>query len=145
MSGFHGSALAVKTGGKGDVTDTHRLWLHANRGTPQRIGSGIIVGEHLYHANSGPGSVQCIDVKTGNDLWKNQQLGTANWGSLVLADGNFYVTDQSGDTHVFAARPEFELISTNRLNEHTNASPAISDGDIFIRTYQHLWCIGTNK
>src|SRR5262249_13986938 len=139
-----GSALAVRTGGRGDVTDSHRLWLHAKQ-NPQRIGSGVIVGEHLYMANAGPGTVQCIDLKTGKDLWNQQPLGAACWGSLVLADGKFYVTDQDGDTHVFAAQPRFELLSRNRLHEDTNASPAISDGDIFLRTHEHLWCIGSAK
>jgi outer membrane protein assembly factor BamB len=144
MSGFHGSALAVRTGGKGDVTGSHRLWHHAKQ-NPQRIGSGVIVGDYMYMANAGPGTVQCIELKTGKDLWEGTRLGNSHWGSLVLADGKFYVTDQAGDTHVFAAKPQFELISRNRLGEHTNASIAISNGDIFIRTYQHLWCIGGKK
>ncbi len=144
MSGFHGSALAVKTGGNGDVTETHRLWLHTQK-NPQRIGTGVIVGEHLYMVNAGPGTVQCIELKTGKDLWDGQRLGTAFWGSLVHADGKFYATDQEGDTYVFAAKPQFEQLSRNRLGEHTNASLAISNGEIFIRTYEHLWCIGSAK
>lgn len=144
MSGFHGSALAVKLGGKGDVTETHRLWLH-KPSNPQRIGSGVIVGEHLYMANAGPGTVQCIELKTGKDLWAGRKLGGNHWGSIVHADGKLYATDQSGTTRIFAAKPEFELIATNRLGEHTNASPAISNGEIFIRTHRHLWCIGEKK
>jgi outer membrane protein assembly factor BamB len=144
MSGFHGPALAVRTGGKGDVTETHRLW-HDAKKSPQRIGSGVIVGEHLYMVNAGPGTVQCIELKTGKDLWEGKRLGTAFWGSLVHADGKLYATDQTGDTYVFAAKPRFELLGRNRLHEHTNASLAISDGEVFVRTYQHLWCIGSAK
>jgi outer membrane protein assembly factor BamB len=144
MSGFYGSALAVKTGGKGDVTDTHRLWHHTQK-HPQRIGSGVILGEYLYMANAGPGTVQCFELKTGKDLWDGRRLGNAFWGSFVHADGKLYVTDQEGDTYVLAAKPQFEQLSRNRLGEHTNASPAVSDGDIFIRTYEHLWCIGSAK
>jgi outer membrane protein assembly factor BamB len=144
MAGFYGSSLAVKTGGRGDVTQTHRLW-HDTRKGPQRIGSGIIQGDYLYMANAGPGTVQCIELKTGKDRWDGRRLGTAFWASLVLADGKLYATDQKGDTSVFAAKPHFEQISRNRLNEPTNASLAISEGDIFIRTYEHLWCIGPGK
>jgi outer membrane protein assembly factor BamB len=140
MSGFNGSALAVKTGGQGDVTDTHRLWLHDKR-NPQRIGSGVILGEHLYMVNAGPNTIQCIELKTGKDLWEGRRLGKAFWASLVHADGKLYATDQEGDTYVLAAKPEFEQLSQNRLGEHTNASLAISDGDLYIRTYEHLWCI----
>jgi outer membrane protein assembly factor BamB len=144
MSGFHGSALAVKAGGKGDVTRTHRLWHHTDK-NPQRIGSGIILGDYLYMANAGPGTVQCIELKTGKDRWEGKRLGADFWASLVLADGKFYATDQEGDTYVFAAKPDFEQISRNRLDEHTNASLAISEGDILIRTHEHLWCIGNNR
>src|SRR5262249_18281647 len=144
MSGFYGSALAVQTGGKGDVTTTHRLWHHTQK-HPQRIGSGVILGQHLYMANARPGTVPCIEMKTGKDLWDGRRLGNAFWGSFVHADGKLYVTDQEGDTYVLAAKPRFEQLSRNRLGEHTNASPAVSDGDIFIRTYEHLWCIGSAK
>jgi outer membrane protein assembly factor BamB len=144
MSGFHGSAMAVRTGGKGDVTQTHRLW-HHTKPNPQRIGSGMIVGDYLYMINAGPGTVQCIDLKTGTDVWNGKRLGTAFWGSPVLADGNFYATDQEGDTYVFAAKPDFKQLARNQLGEHTNASVAISEGAIFIRTDKHLWCIGSTK
>jgi outer membrane protein assembly factor BamB len=144
MSGFHGSALAVTTDGKGDVTKSHRLWHHTAK-NPQRIGSGIIVGDYLYMVNAGPGTVQCIELKTGKDRWEDKRLGADFWGSLVLADGKLYATDQAGDTYVFAAQPNFEQLSRNRLDEHTNASLAICEGDIFIRTYEHLWCIGNTK
>ena len=144
MSGFHGSAIAIKTEGKGDVTSTNRLWQHTDK-NPQRIGSGIILGDYLYMVNAGPGTVQCIELKTGKDRWDGKRLGSAFWGSLVLANGNFYATDQEGDTYVFAAKPVFEQITRNSLGEHTNASLAISDGDIFIRTDEHLWCISSAK
>jgi outer membrane protein assembly factor BamB len=140
MSGFHGAALAVRTGGRGDVTGTHRLW-HHTRPNPQRIGSGVIAGEYLYMTNAGPGTVQCLELKTGKDRWGGKRLGGAFWGSLVLADGRLYATDQEGDTYVLAAQPEFELLGQNRLNEACNASPAVSGGAIFLHTHEHLWCI----
>jgi outer membrane protein assembly factor BamB len=144
MSGFYGAALGVRTGGKGDITETHRLWHHPPR-NPQRIGSGVIVGEHVYMANAGPGTIQCIELQTGKDLWEGKRLGKDHWASIVCADGKLYATDQSGDTSVLEAQPHYELLRRNRLGEHTDASPAISDGEIFLRTHEHLWCIGAKK
>ncbi len=137
MCGFGGSWMGVKTGGIGDVTATHQLWRVPR--APQRIGSGVIIGDHIYMVNE-PGVAQCTELKTGKVLWE-ERLGTSTWGSLVHADGKLYVTSRRGETYVFAAKPQFELIARNPLNETTLSSIAVSNGDLFIRTYQHLWCI----
>lgn len=85
-------------------------------------------------------------MKTGKEVWPaGKRLGGNNWGSMVAAEGKLYVTNQSGDTLVLAASPKFELLATNRLGEHVNASIAVSQGELFIRTYKHLWCIGAKK
>jgi hypothetical protein len=59
-----------------------------------------------------------------------------------LGDGNLYAVNQGGDTFVLQASPVFKLVATNPLGETTNASLAISDGEIFIRTHQAISCIG---
>ncbi len=144
MAGYGGPAIGVRTGGSGDVTETHRLWRHPS--APQRIGTGLIIGEHLYHVNEN-GTMQCIDWKTGKTLW-TERIGGTVWGSLVHADDRLYITLQSGETVVVAAKPKFEVLAKNSLkeddkdNELTRSSIAVSDGQLFIRTYEHLWCIG---
>jgi outer membrane protein assembly factor BamB len=143
MSGFHGPALAVRAGGKGDVTKTHRLWHHTQQ-IPQRIGSPVIVGEHAYILTDS-GLAQCLEVKTGADLWKKERAGGSAWGSMVAAAGRLYVTGQEGTTHVFAAKSQFEELATNPLGEQTRASIAVADGEVFLRTYKHLWCIAEQK
>jgi outer membrane protein assembly factor BamB len=60
----------------------------------------------------------------------------------VLADGKIYATSEDGSTSVIAAGDEFRLISVNKLNDYTLATPAVSDGQIFIRTSGYLYCIG---
>jgi outer membrane protein assembly factor BamB len=60
----------------------------------------------------------------------------------VLADGKIYVTSEDGLTTVVKAGPKFEVLAENALNDYCLSSPAISDGHIFIRTAQHLYCIG---
>ena len=143
LGGYSGSALAVKAGGAGDVTETHRLW-HKPK-TPQRIGSAVIHGDHYYILND-KGVAQCFELKTGKEIWEERLRGKAktsqNWSSLVLSEGKLFAVNQGGDAFVFRASPEFELLTTNALGEKVIGSMAVSDGDIFIRGHKNLWCIG---
>jgi outer membrane protein assembly factor BamB len=139
MSGFGGSAIAVPPGGSGDVTDK-RLWRAEKN--QQRIGSGVIIGEHVYMVNE-PGQMMCIEWKTGKLLWQERLSEKPVWGSLVHAGERLYVTNTDGETFVVAAKPKFEVLARNPLpKETTRASIGVSDGELFIRTYEHLWCIG---
>jgi hypothetical protein len=62
---------------------------------------------------------------------------------MVLSGDRIYVLNQAGDMFVLKAAPKFELLATNSLGDGlTNSSPVVSDGQIFIRTHRHLWCIG---
>ena len=142
ISGFHGPALAVKVGGQGDVTETRRLWQHP-QSQPQRIGSPVVVGGYAYLLNEN-GLAQCFDLKTGKDLWGKERIGSASWGSMVSAAGRLYVTNQAGETIVLAAKPELQVLARNKLGERVLASVAIADGEIFIRGYKHLWCVGAS-
>lgn len=142
MGGFMGSALAVKSDGKGDVTDTHRLWHIAK--TRQRIGSGVIHDSHIYILTD-PGIAECLELKSGKIVWEERLKGAGakadNWSSMVLVGDKLYVVNQSGDSFVLKASPKFELLATNSLGETTMASIAPAHGQLFIRTYKHLWCI----
>jgi outer membrane protein assembly factor BamB len=143
MSGFGGSALAVRAGGSGDVTKTHRIWHHPSN--PQRIGSCVIVGDYAYHVNE-PGLASCFELRTGKDLWKKERLTSETWGSMVHAGDRLYVTNTSGETFVLKADPaKPDVLSSNKLPDRVLASIAISDGDLFIRGYQFLWCISATK
>jgi outer membrane protein assembly factor BamB len=146
MGGFGGMSIAFKAGGNGDITQSHRLWRHPR--TKQRIGSGAIHDGRIYIHND-PGIAECFDLHTGELVWEQRLSGEGsrgtNWSSVMLADGLCYTINQGGDCFVFKASPEFELVSTNPLGEHSNSSIVPSDGQLFIRTYQHLWCIGQRK
>jgi hypothetical protein len=107
---------------------------------------GVIGGDYLYSHSTVP---RCYELRTGKEIWADQmserpRLGQT-WGALVHADGKVYICDRSGTTAVLAAGPKYELLALNSLNEPVNASLAISNGDIFIRTWKHLWCIGGRK
>ena len=139
MCGYGGSALAVKAGGNGDVTEKNRLWLLPK--VSQRIGSGVIHDGYHYILSDG-GIAECRDLKTGEMVFQERLKGN-NWSSLVLsADGKCYAANQIGDCFVFKASPKFELVATNSLDEKIIGSVAVSDGQLFIRGYEHLWCIG---
>ncbi len=141
MSGFAGSALAVKLGGKGDIT-ADRLWLHPKNS--QRVGSGILTGGHVYvmDENDVP---HCYDVQTGEDKWnvtKRPGSGSQTWGSMVHCEGRLYILMRNGETIVLAASPTYEVLAVNKLpGGNTNSSLAISNGQIFVRTFTNLWCI----
>ena len=143
MAGYGGSALAVKLGGTGDITKD-RLWLHP-KPADQRVGSGVIVGGHVYIVDENA-TPHCYELKTGKDLWKDEPRlkGGTTWGSMVHADGRLYLMMRTGETVVLAANPKFEVLAVNSLGagEQTNSSPAISNGEVFIRTFKNLWCIG---
>jgi outer membrane protein assembly factor BamB len=147
MGGFLGSSVAVKAGGQGDVTDTHRLW-QVER-TKNRLGSGVIHQGHVYILNT-PGVAECIDLKTGKVIWEERVPSAGpkseSWSSMTLAGDKIYILNQSGDTVVLRAAPKFEVLGLNAIgNELTNASTVVADGEILIRTHKHLWCIGSPK
>lgn len=143
FGGYNGMGLAVKAGGRGDVTEK-RLW-HLPK-VSQRIGSGVIHEGHHYILSDG-GIAECRDLKTGEMVWSERLKGPGptgqNWSSLVLsADGKCYAANQGGDCFVFKASPQFELLATSSLGEKIIGSIAVSDGRLFIRGHKNLWCIG---
>ena len=147
MGGFSGNTIAVRIGGSGDVTGTRRLW--QTERTKSGIGSGVIHDGHIYLLNSG-GIAECIELKTGKTVWSERAKGDGpksdSWSSMVLSGDRLYILNQSGDCVVLKASPKFEFIGANSVgNEMCNASLAVSDGDLFIRTHKHLWCISEAK
>ena len=136
----NGPTIGFKLGGSGDVTATNRLWLEKQ---PQRIGSGVVVDGRLFIVNAGPGTAQCIECRTGKVLWTERLEGGESWGSVVQAAGRLYVTSRRGVTTVFRPDPEkLDVLAMNDLGEPSHATPAVSDGQIFLRTDAHLYCIG---
>jgi outer membrane protein assembly factor BamB len=146
MGGFGGSAIGVRAGGTGDITSSNRVW--QNPRSPQRIGSGVVHQGHIYIHND-PGTAMCLDLQTGAAIWTERLQGAGrsgqNWSSVVLADGRCYTITQGGDCFVFKADPKFELLAVNSLGERSNSSIVPSNGELFIRTHQALYCIAAKK
>ena len=142
MGGYRGTAMGVRAGGVVDVTATHQLWTRPRE--KQRIGSGVLVGGHVYILNE-DGVAQCIEARQGKVVWEERLRGAGgngkSWSSMVVAGDKLYAINQSGDAFVLRAVPKFELLATNALGEMTQSSMAFAGGDIFVRTYKSLWCI----
>ncbi len=139
VSGPNGAHLAIRPGGRGDVTDTHVAWRH-DRGT-SFVPSAIIVGNRYYLADD-KGIASCMSTATGEILWR-KRLGGKFTASPVSADGKLFFTSESGSTLVLDANAaEYVEIARNEMGADVYASPAISQGRMFLRTSGHLVCIG---
>ena len=133
--------LAIRPGGKGNVTDTHIAW-RTTRGAAY-VPSPIISGRYLLMvADSGIAS--CFEARTGKRHWM-ERLPGGHSPSPVSADGLVYFVSDRGVTTVIRPSETFAVIAKNELGEPVSASPAISQGQIFLRTHQHLYCIGSKK
>ena len=131
--------LALKAGGRGDVTKSHLLWSSTNG---PDVPTPVTDGTYLYVVND-RGIVWCLDAKTGKEVYGRTRIRSGTYsGSPVLADGKLYVTNEDGVTVVFRAGPKFELLAENDFDDYSLSSPAISDGQIFIRTTKFLYAIG---
>ena len=143
-SGRAGPTIAIRPGGRGDVTDTHVVWT-SPKGAPF-VPSAIIVGEQLYTINDMQAVVTSFEATTGNVLFQGR-LGRAPRegfsASPVTVDGKVFFTNDEGETFVLKAGPEFELLHVNRLGARTLASPALVDGRWYFRTQNELLCIGS--
>ncbi|OWK39684.1 PQQ-binding-like beta-propeller repeat protein [Fimbriiglobus ruber] len=131
--------MAIDPSGTGNVTKSHVIWSKKTKDAgyvPSPVAWG---GKFFVVSDDGVGS--CWDLKTDKEFWK-ERLGGHHSGAGVVAGGKVYFTDDNGVTFVIAARDEFDLIAKNTIGEKCFSSPALSDGDIFIRGENHLFCIG---
>ena len=142
-SGRAGPTLAIRPGGKGDVTKTHVAWT-SPRGSPF-VPSPILYGEHLYMINDMASIVTCLEAMTGKVLFQSR-LGVAQRegfsSSPVAVDGKVFFTNDDGETFVLKGGPTFQMLHVNKLDESTLATPALVDGRWYIRTDRNLFAIG---
>ena len=171
MGGRSLNAVAVKTGGKSDVTNNHVVW---EGRAISAITTPISYQGHLYAINRG--IANCVDASTGKEIYKeripssldspesrprnsqpgdgvlriplpsNRRLGgRGNYSSPVIADGKIYQFTKSGTCYVLAAEPKYQLLATNRFESDSsafNSTPAISAGQLFVRSNKYLYCVG---
>jgi outer membrane protein assembly factor BamB len=141
-SGRAGPTLAIKPGGKGDVTATHLAW-SSPRGSPF-VPSAIIHGDLLYMINDMQSILTVLDARTGAAVYQDR-LGEATregFSSSPVAVGDkLFFTNDRGQTFVVQAGPTFKLLHVNDLNAQVLASPALVDGTWYWRTDKELLAI----
>jgi outer membrane protein assembly factor BamB len=130
---------AFRAGGEADITNTHRLWT-SDHGP--HVTTPVTDGRYLYVVGDN-GVMWCLNAKTGAEIYGRQRLKSGTYSSSpVLADGKLYISNEDGLTTVVKAGPKFEVLAENQLEGFCLSTPAISDGQIFIRTAQNLYCVG---
>ena len=140
------SALAVKAGGRGDVTESHRLW-DITKGS--NVSSPVYFDGYLYWAHHDRGIIYCVDAKTGQQQYEERLTPRPGriFASPVVADGKIYFVSREQGVYVVAARPEFELLAHNEPLDDAifNGSPAVVAGKLLMRSDKFLYCIGRDK
>ncbi len=136
-------AMAVRAGGDGDVTKTHILW-RLDKGA--NVSSPVYHDGHLYWASDVQGIFYCVNARDGKLVYQERLKPASDriYASPVLADGKLYVVSRTNGAYVIEANPQFKLVAHNSLGDTSvfNASPAVADGRLFLRSDRTLYCIG---
>ena len=132
--------LAIRTGGKGDISSSHVAWTYD--GGPD-VPTPVSDGETLWVLNDKLGIIRCLDLQTGEEVYEPQRIAPGTYSaSPLLADGKIYCTNEEGVTTVLEASREFKILATNRLDDsYTLSSIAVAGGQFFVRTGEYLYCI----
>jgi outer membrane protein assembly factor BamB len=130
--------LAIRLGGRGDVTDTHVVW-KTPTGAPYV--SSLVLYDGLLYMASELGIVTAIDSASGNMVWR-ERVGGVFTASPVAGDGKVYLASETGEMVVLAAGRRPEILARNQLDSHIVASPAIARGRLFLRGDNELIAIG---
>ena len=159
LGGRDGETIAVKAGGKGDVSESNILWSSNERGG---IGSPLLHEGHIYWISRD--IANCIEIEKGEQLYQNRLEAPAateqaaedsggrrgggfmsqSYSSVVAADGKIYFVTRAGVCYVLKLDPKFEQLAANRFGSDDgdfSASPAISDGELFFRSSKKLYCV----
>ena len=136
------AALAVKTGGSGDVTKSHRLWTSVKG---SNVTSPVFHDGHLYWMNDNQGIAYCAKADSGEIVYEKRMDRSGQvYASALLADGRVYYVTREGRTFVVAASPEFKVLATNDLNDRSvfNGSFAVDGTRLLLRSDKFLYAIG---
>jgi outer membrane protein assembly factor BamB len=144
MSGFRGNSLkAVRLAdAKGDITGTPAVLWTFERDTPY-VPSPLLYDGILYFLKGNTGVLSAFDAKSGKPHYQLQRIENVPnvFGSPVGADGKVIVLGQDGGAVVLKHGPAYEVLATNKLDDRFDASPALVDGEMFLRGYRYLYCI----
>ncbi|MHC2066822.1 outer membrane protein assembly factor BamB family protein [Bremerella sp. T1] len=139
-SAKRGITAAVKTTGKGNITDKKDSYYWTFEVTPD-VPSPLIVGDLVYLCREN-GNLIALEKETGKQLYEERTNRIRHRASPVYADGKIYLTGRDGMVTVVQAGPEFKILAQNEIGEAIAASPVLSNGKIYLRTFDSLWAIG---
>jgi len=144
-SGFRGNSFkAIKLdGAKGDITNTPAVAWTMDRDTPY-VPSPLAYQGIVYFLKTNNGLLTAVDAKTGKPHYQVQRIeGVPNvFASPVAAAGKIFIVGREGTTAVIKPGASFEVLSTNALDDHFDASPALVGGEIYLRGVKYLYSIG---
>ncbi|HNQ90410.1 MAG TPA: PQQ-binding-like beta-propeller repeat protein [Verrucomicrobiota bacterium] len=141
IGGRTGGALAVRAGGRGDVTATHRRWTLAKG---SNVSSPVFHEGHLYWLHENLGIAYCVDAATGKLVYEERLANAGQfYGSPVLADGRLYAFTRNGVGFVWAAQPRFAPLARNELGDRSSfdSSPAVAGNRLLVRSDKFLYCL----
>jgi outer membrane protein assembly factor BamB len=140
--------MGINPDGEGDITKSEFIRWHIPHKENGNRGASYVPSPIAYHGHfyvvSDVGYLSCLEADTGKRVWM-EKLGRHHHASLVLIEGHIVIPDDDGNCYVLKAGPKFEVVHKNVLGEEAYASPAVSRGQLFIRTAGHLWCIGKTE
>jgi outer membrane protein assembly factor BamB len=143
-SGFRGAAFFAIDLAKaqGDITDSDAIIWQYNQDTPYTP-SPVLLNNRIYMLRGNDGRLTCLDAKTGKMIYDKERLEeTGNvFASLVGVKDRIYVTGRNGTFYVVKDNPQFEIMARNKLEDEFEASPIVIGTDMFLRGYNHLYCI----
>ena len=140
IGGRSSKAIAIRAGGRGDVTETHRLW-EATAGS--NVTSPVVYDGHLYWVSDRNNVAYCVRLKDGEVIYK-ERFADQPYASAMAGDGKLYIVTRNAGTYVLAARPEYVQLAHNNLDDSStfNASPIVAHGRLYLRSDKFLYCIG---
>ena len=130
--------MAIRLGGRGDITKTHVVW-RVPTGGPYV--SSLVHYQGVIYMSTDNGIVSAVDASNGERLWQERVGGTFS-ASPIAGDGKVYFVSEGGETIVIKAGRTFEVIARNKLDGHFVASPAADDGRIFLRADDRIYAVG---
>jgi len=135
--------MAIRPDGRGNITDTHVVW-HTRKACAY-VPSPVVGGRSRYFlVVSDEGIASLFEAATGKRHWM-KRIGPHYSASMVSVEGLVHFLSDKGVTTIIRPGPKFEVVAENELGENCYASPAVSQGRIFIRTEKHLYCIGVDS
>jgi outer membrane protein assembly factor BamB len=142
LLGREGTVLAIRAGGRGDVSSSHVLW-RVNKG--RNVASPVYYQGHLYFVPETLGVARCLDAKTGQAVYEQRLEPRPDeiYASPIIADGKLYYVSRQRGVYVLAAGPRFQLLAHNDLSDRSafNASPAVVGNRLLLRSDRYLYCL----